>query len=115
MSSGSGYSRGDVVKGPDLFTDNSYRPYVCVTDDSHPFGDDEGLFVAVTTTRRSVAIPLSKEDFKDGDLPRDSYVNPWTIVTINHSGIHEKEGSLTKSSIKRIAEEAAGYLGVSAE
>ncbi|MDY6775958.1 MAG: hypothetical protein SV253_07790 [Halobacteria archaeon] len=109
------YTRGDVVKGPDLFADNSYRPYVCVTDSSHPFNDEEGLFVAVTTTRRSVAIPLSKDDFEDGGLPRESYVNPWTVATINHSDIEKKEGSLIESSTERIAKESAGYLGVSVE
>lgn len=62
-----------------------------------------------------MAIPLSEEDFEEGGLPRDSYANPWTIVTINHSNIHEKEGTLTTSSTKRIAEEAAVYLGVSVE
>jgi len=69
-------------------------------DDSHLFVDEVDLLVDVTTTRRSVAILLSEEDFEDEELPRDSHVKPWTIVTTLTSGV---------------AEEAAGYLGVSAE
>ena len=112
---GARHSRGDVVKGSDLFADNSYRPYVCVTHSSHPFSDEEGLFVAVTTTRRSAAVRLTEDDFEDGGLPRESYVSPWTVATINHTEIEEKEGSLTQMSVERIAEESAGYLGVSVE
>lgn len=44
------YPRGAVVRGPDLFADHRYRPYVCLSDDTHPFSDEEGLYVAVTTT-----------------------------------------------------------------
>lgn len=66
------YSRGAVVKGPDLFAGHDYRPYVCLSDDMHPFSDEEALYAAVTTTRRSVAIPLSDSDFKSGGVPRES-------------------------------------------
>lgn len=42
------YTRGAVVKGPDLLGDHDYRPYVCLSDDSHPFHDEEALYAAVT-------------------------------------------------------------------
>ena len=38
------YGRGTVVKGPDLFADYDHRPYVCLSDDTHPFGDEEALY-----------------------------------------------------------------------
>ncbi|MFC6874553.1 hypothetical protein [Halobellus marinus] len=106
------YTRGAVVKGPDLLGDHDYRPYVCLSDDSHPFHDEEALYAAVTTTRRAVAIPLGDEDFVSGGLPRESYVNPWTVVVIRHADIEDKEGHLVEETTERIAEEAAGYLGV---
>nr|WP_323173619.1 hypothetical protein [Natrialba sp. PRR66] len=52
------YERGAVVKGPDLLADHDYRPYVCLSDRTHPFHDEEALYAAATTTRRAVAIPL---------------------------------------------------------
>ena len=70
------YERGAVVKGPDLFADYSYRPYVCLSDDTHPFSDEEALYAAITTTHRAAAIPLTDNDFAAGSLPRESYVNP---------------------------------------
>jgi mRNA-degrading endonuclease toxin of MazEF toxin-antitoxin module len=106
------YERGTVVKGPGLFADNDYRPYVCVSDDTHPFSDEEALYAAVTTTRRAVAIPLTDSDFTSGGLPRDSYVNPWTVVSIRHADIETEEGRLVEATTEKIAEESAGYLGV---
>lgn len=106
------YTRGAVVKGPDLLGDHDYRPYVCLSDDSHPFHDEEALYAAVTTTRRAVAIPLGDDDFLSGGLPRESYVNPWTVVVIHHADIEKEEGRLDAVTTEKIAEEAAGYLGV---
>ena len=105
--------RGVVVKGPDLFADHDYRPFVRLNDDSHPFGDEEGLYAAVTTTRRPVAVPLTDDDFVSGGLPRESYVNPWTIATIKHADVAEREGRLVSETTDRIAAAAASYLGVS--
>jgi hypothetical protein len=106
------YERGVVVNGPDLFADYEFRPYVCVSDETHPFSDEEALFAAVTTTSRDVAIRLTDEDFASGGLPSDSYVNPWTVVSIRHADIEQAEGRLIDATIEAIATEAAGYLGV---
>lgn len=106
------YDRGDVVKGPDLFADYDSRPYVCLSDDTHPFSDEEALYASVTTTHRAVAIPLSGDDFAGGSLPKESYVNPWTVVPIRHADIKTVEGRLVDETLEAIAREAAGYLGV---
>jgi mRNA-degrading endonuclease toxin of MazEF toxin-antitoxin module len=106
------YDRGAVVKGPDLFADYDYRPYVCLSDDTHPFSDEEALYAAVTTTQRAVAIPLTDDDFTTGGLSRESYVNPWTIATIRHADIQHEEGRLVDTTTETIAQEAAGYIGV---
>lgn len=105
-------NRGAVVKGPDLFADNDFRPYVRISDDTHPFADEETVYVAATTTRRSAAIPLTEADFVSGGLPRDTHVNPWTVVTIRHADIHGEEGQLADETTETIASATAGYLGV---
>lgn len=96
----------------DLFADHEFRPYVCVSDDSHPFADEETLYAAITSTERPAAIPLSAADFASGGLPRRSYVNPWTIVPIRHADLDGEEGRLREETVERIARAAAGYLGV---
>lgn len=67
---------------------------------------------AATTTRRSAAIPLSDDDFETGGLPRGTYVNPWTVVTIRHAAMQHVEGKLVATTTEKIAREAAGCLGV---
>jgi mRNA-degrading endonuclease toxin of MazEF toxin-antitoxin module len=104
--------RGAVVKGPDLFADYDHRPYVRLSDDTHPFCDEEGLYAAVTTTRRAAAISLSEDDFASGGLPRDSYVNPWTVVSIRHADLAGTEGRLVEEKTENIARATARYLGV---
>ena len=106
------YSRGAVVKGPDLFADHDYRPYVCLSDDAHPFSDEEALYASVTTTRRSIAVPLTAEDFMSGGLPRESYVNSWTIASIRHVDMQSEEGRLVEGTVETIAEETADYLAI---
>lgn len=106
------YARGAVVKGPDHLGGHDYRPFVCLSDDTHPFSDEEALYAAVTTTQRAVAIPLTDDDFVTGGLPRASYVNPWTIATFRHADMQGKEGQLVEETTETIAWKAAGYLGV---
>jgi mRNA-degrading endonuclease toxin of MazEF toxin-antitoxin module len=101
-----------VVRGPDLFTDYDYRPHICLSDDTHPFSDEEAPYAAVTTTRRAVAIPLTDDDFTTSGLPRDSYVNPWNIATIRHADVQHQEGRLVNATTETIAQEAAGHFGV---
>lgn len=105
-------ARGAVVKGPDLFADHSYRPHVCLSNERHPLSDEEALYVAVTPTERSAAIRLGDDEFERGGLPRESYANPWTVVSIRHADIAETEGVLTEETTEWIADTAAGCLGI---
>lgn len=106
------YDGGDVLKGPDFFGDYEHRPYLYLSDDTHPFSDEEALYATITTTRRSRAIRLAPADFIDGGLPRESYVNPWTITSIRDADIVERHGRLTPEALRTVRVEAAGYLGV---
>lgn len=106
------HARGDVVRGPDLFAGHRHRPYVNLTDETHPFSDEEGLYAAVTTTARAEAVRLTRRDFQSGTLPHESYVNPWTIVSIRHVDIDRQAAVLKPEVVQRITTEAARYLGV---
>lgn len=104
--------RGVVVRDPDLFANYDFRPYVCLSDETHPFSEEEALYAAVTTTRRAVAVPLTADDFATGGLPRESYGNPWTVVSIRHADIDQREGTLVPETAERIATDAGSYPGV---
>jgi hypothetical protein len=100
------------VEGPDLFAEHEHRPYVQLSDDTHPFSDEEALFTAVTSTQRDAAIPLTDSDFTSGGLPRESFVNPWTVVSIRLADVEGEEGRLGDDITETITREAATYLGV---
>ncbi len=105
------YSRGTVVKGPDFLGPHDFRPYLCLSTESPPFRDEEAVYAGITTTRRSAAIPLTETDFMSGGLPRESYVNPWVLVTIKHADIQGKEAQITEEAVNKIAREAAAHIG----
>jgi len=105
------YTRGTVVKGPDLLGPHEHRPYVCLSTEKPPFREEEAVYAVVTTTRRSAAIPLAEADFRRGGLPRQSYVNPWVLVTIKHADIQGIEGQLTEVTVDKIARGAATHIG----
>lgn len=83
-----------------------------VNTQEHPFESQEGLWVAVTTTGRSEAIPLGKGDFISGGLPKTSYASPWNVTTIKIADMGTVEGILEESVVNRITEDAAAYMGV---
>jgi hypothetical protein len=109
------YSRGEVVKGPDLLGSSTFRPWVLVSTQEHPFQAEEGLWVAVTTTRRSQAIPLGSDDFISGGLPKTSYASPWNVTTIKMADMSAVEGILKEDVVDRIAKDAAEYMGIGSE
>jgi mRNA interferase MazF len=47
-----------------------------------------------------------------GGVPRESYVNPWTIVSIRHADVQGELGHLDEETTDRVAREAASYMGV---
>ncbi|WP_394338333.1 hypothetical protein [Halorubrum trapanicum] len=96
--------RGAVAKGPDLFADNDFRPYVRISDDTQPFADEEAVYVAATTTRRSAAIPLTEADFADGGLPHEPE-RPWSVG--HASGDHSQASPAVSSFSSTYAERHA--------
>ena len=70
------YPRGSVVFAPAEVGAGDSRPYAVLSDDSHPFADEEFLAAIVTTTPRSFAVALTDDDFETGGLPRQSYASP---------------------------------------
>jgi len=108
------YVRGDIVKGPDLVGPHTFRPWLLLSDDSHPFGEQEGLWAVITTTSRSSAIPLGDSDLESGALPKQSFVNPWNITTIKFADMYVVEATVTESVADQVAEDAAKYMGITA-
>jgi len=99
------YARGTVVKGPDLLGPHNHRPYVCLSTQKPPFRDEEAVYAAVTTTRRSQAIPLAAADF------------PVRVTSIRGSSSRSNTPIFGESkagyedAVDKIAREAATHIG----
>lgn len=106
------YSRGEVVKGPDLVGPHDHRPYVLISTTDHPFQDEEGLWVTVTTTGRSRAIPLGNDDFHSGGLDKPSFASPWNVATIKFADMGKREGVLKDDVVRQIVTDVGFYIGL---
>lgn len=106
------FQRGDVVWHKAPFKQDKKRPFVVVSDDSRPFHGEEYTVVALTTSPKEEAIPLTSSDWLFGEMDDQSHASPWFAFTIKHSRIAAPQGSLTENATERIAEAAARNFGL---
>lgn len=70
--------QGEVWWGPASHKSNpAYRPWLIVSDDSHPFSTVECIVVAMTTRERPEAIPVPDDAWVRGGSKKDAYISPW--------------------------------------
>ena len=104
------YDRGHVVWHDGLFT-LSARPWLVLSDDTHPFHGEEYLVAGLTTTQRASAIHLADEDWVVGGLPRTSYVSPWVLTTLKHADIDRGIGMVGEDVFRTVARHVSAYTG----
>jgi mRNA-degrading endonuclease toxin of MazEF toxin-antitoxin module len=105
------YRRGDVVWHPAPFR-NGGRPYIVLSDDSHPFYGEEYIVVGVTTTGRERAVELTPEMWDEGGAPERSWASPWYTMTLKHANISDHLGRLTSDATDQIATALASLVGL---
>lgn len=104
------YDRGTVVIAADPFKTGGRRPFVLISNQTHPFQGTEYIAATLTTTERDEAIALSDNDWEIGSSPRDSYVSPWGVMTLKDTEIDRRVGRLQSTVLKQIADELYGYV-----
>lgn len=106
------YQRGDVVEVGDPFNeDNPTRPFVIVSTDSHPFHGEQ--YVAMTLTTRTWydgIVSLSDEDFLEGEVPKDSSIVPWGLVSPDHADVLDRFGRLESEPVDEAVDRLQRYL-----
>lgn len=103
-------NQGDVVIGPDFIGGNKRRPFVVISNDNHPFSEEECLVVLVTTTEREEGVALDEERFESGKLPKESYASPWTVTTLKTDVVQKKVGELEPATVEKISEQVTTYI-----
>ena len=106
----SALERGAVIEFPALFESYS-RPYLIVSDESHPFHGNEYIGVAITTTAMEPAVPIKDDSWVRGGLPKKSFIKPWQPTLLKHEDIHDAFGVLEPRIVDRVADELASMIG----
>ena len=105
------YPIGGVVIARDPFGAGSDRPYVIISNDTHPFHGEEYVVTIVTTTERGRAVPLTDETFTKGSLPRQSYASPWNPVTLKDDQIEKHVATIAGNTVDEVVSELMTYIG----
>jgi mRNA-degrading endonuclease toxin of MazEF toxin-antitoxin module len=108
------YGRGEVWWGPAPHKPGpSYRPWVVVNDDSHPFSHTECIVLAMTSQRHSEGIAVSEEAWVEGGSKTDTYVSPWYVTTIKHRDFDDQQGTLERTLVDEAVEQLHRHTTVS--
>jgi len=104
------YERGHVVVAADPLGDTPRRPYVIISDDSHPFAGRQYIALGISTQEYSESIPLAGE-FVEGKLNRESFVSPWAVVSLRNSHIERAVARLSTELTNEATQQMAEYAG----
>ena len=108
--------RGGVWWGPaPLKGSGIYRPWLVLSDDSHPFSGVECIAVGLPTTAHDGGIRITSRDWTDGGTLRESYVYPWYPTTLKHADADERQGTVDAELVDHVADRLATYVGVTEE
>lgn len=106
------YQRGDIVWADDPFKDDpdAGRPFLVVSNDRHPFADEQVAVVALTTTPREEGVRLRDDAVTVGGLPSESYVSPWLLFTRAYPRIDRRLARVEPDFVDAIIDELLQYL-----
>lgn len=104
--------RGDVVRSVDPFKlgESRQRPWLIVNNDSHPFGDEQYVAVAVSTREYDDSIALVDDVWRAGGVPRDSYVSPWAVHSPRIEDLVAWQGRVTDAFVDHVVDSLETYL-----
>jgi len=91
------------------------RPWLIVSDDSHPFYGEQ--YVTLTLTSKSwyvEGVALRDEHWVRGGMPDDSKVVTWGLGSLDHEDLnHDRwQGTLRAATVDSCVERAVSYMGL---
>ena len=99
------FIKGDVVVIPFPFSDlssNKRRPALVLS----ALDGDDVILCQITSreVRDEYAIPLSIEDFREGNLNRESSIRPNRLFTADESIVAYKAGTVNRDTMKLVVD-----------
>lgn len=108
------YDRGDVWWGPAPHKAGpSYRPWVIVSDATHPFSHTECIALAMTTQQHTAGIVVPDDAWIRGGSAKQSYISPWYVATIKHRDLDRQQGELEPTTVDEAADHLHQYTPLS--
>jgi mRNA-degrading endonuclease toxin of MazEF toxin-antitoxin module len=104
------YSQGAIVIAEDPFGNAPKRPYLILSNDTVPFHGEEYIAAVITTTARTEAVELTTNRLERGQLPRTSYVSPWSVLTLKDWMITKQPAEATDATVDGVRQELDTYL-----
>lgn len=105
------HGRGAVWWGPAPHKDTpSYRPWVILNTDDHPFADVESIAAALTTRRHPEGIEVPDPAWIEGGSDARSYVSPWYVATFKHASFDREQGRLAERFVGQVAGQVHVYV-----
>lgn len=104
--------RGDVVRSSDPFKsgEDRQRPWLIVNNDSHPFGDEQYVAVAISTKEYGDSISLRSDVWETGGVPRESFVSPWAVHSPRIEDLVAWQGRVTEVFVDHLVDTLETYL-----
>jgi hypothetical protein len=103
------YERGTIVVASDPFGNTPRRPYLLVSDETHPFTGEQYIAVGISTKAYDESIPLA-DSFTSGELTRESFVSPWAVVSLLESDIERAVAQVETPVTDEVIKQLTAYV-----
>lgn len=108
------YRRGTIVVASDPFGETPRRPYLIVSDGTHPFAGEQYIAVGISTKKYDESIPIADE-IEEGGLDRESFVAPWAVVSLRETNVERAVARVGAAITDRAVRKMASFAGYRTE
>jgi len=104
--------RDDIVRSTDPFKlgEKRQRPWLIVDNDSHPFGEEQYIAVAVSTKGYGDSLALEPDVWETGGVPRESFVSRWAVHSPRAEDLVARQGRVTTEFVDRVVDALVEYV-----
>jgi hypothetical protein len=101
-----------VVRSSDPFElgSDKQRPWLILSDERHPFDDEQFIAIAISRKEYEPSIPLADAVWETGGVPEESFVAPWSVHSPRIEDVVAWQGRITEPFVNRVIAALWSYL-----
>ncbi|MFT4923599.1 MAG: mRNA-degrading endonuclease toxin of MazEF toxin-antitoxin module [Haloarculaceae archaeon] len=106
------HERGSVVWSTDPFKRDpeAGRPWLVVSNETQPFGDEQAMTIALSTSGHDEAITIDRNAWIEGGVPNQSYALPWAVHTVQTVDVQQRLGRLSPTFVDEAVARLEEYV-----